>query len=93
MKTERFLNVTAAPAFLDAAMMMVASRSMTIQPVSRLPATVGHGKPPGRRCSRLHTCRRTRARAFAIFAGVASSSAASVRRALESDAAAPNSGR
>ncbi|MFE3323773.1 hypothetical protein [Streptomyces sp. NPDC059176] len=85
--------MTAAPDFFDAAVMTVASRSMTIQPVSRLPATVSQGKPPGRRCSRLHTCRRTRARAFAIRARVASSRAASVRRAVESEAANPNNGR
>ena len=52
--------------------------------VSRLPATVSQGKPPGRKCSRLHTCRRTRARTFAIFARTVSSSAARVRRAVES---------
>jgi hypothetical protein len=93
MNPNVFLKVTAAPAFLDAAVMMVASMSMTIHPVSRLPATVSQGKPPGRRCSRLHTCRRTRARTFAIFARVASSSVASVRRAVESEATGPNNGR
>ncbi len=93
MKPNVFLNVPAAPAFLDAEVMMVASRSMTIQPVSRLPATVSQGKPPGRRCSGLHTCRRTRAHTFAIRARAASSSAASVRRVVESEAAAPNSSR
>jgi hypothetical protein len=92
MEPERFLKVTAAPAFFDAEVMMVASRSMTIHPHSRLPATDSQGKPFGRRCSRLHTCRRTRARTFAIFARVASSSAASVRRAVESEAMDPNNG-
>lgn len=51
------------------------------------------GEPPGRRCSRLHTCRRTRARTCPILARAASSSAASVRRAVESEAAGPNNGR
>lgn len=59
---------------------------------SRLPATVSPGKPPGRRCSSLHTCRRTLARTFAIFPRAASSSTASVRRAVESEAASPNNG-
>jgi hypothetical protein len=59
-------------------------------PVKSLPATVSQGNPPGRRCSRPHTCRRTCLRACAIFLGTVSSMASSSRRAVESEAGSPN---
>ncbi len=89
-KPKVFLNVAFAPSFLEAARMIVASRSITIHPARRLPATVSQGKPPGRRCSRDHTWRRTRARALAIRTRALSSTAARVRWAVESEAGIPS---
>jgi hypothetical protein len=45
------LNVAAAPALTECAVISVASRSITTQPVNNLPATHSHGKPPGRNAS------------------------------------------
>ncbi len=85
-----FLKVAFAPCFLEADRMIVASRSTTIQPVRRLPTTVSQGKPPGRRCSRDHTWRRTFARALAIRSRPVSSSPFKVRWAVESEAGVPS---
>jgi hypothetical protein len=89
-KPQVFLNVTAAPSFTECAVTSVASISITIHPVSRFPATTSHGNPPGRRCSRFHTCRRVWARILATLPRSSSSTAARVRPIVESDAGAPN---
>lgn len=86
-----FFQVALAPYFLDAAVMTVASMSITIQRCRRLPATVSQRKPPGRRFSCARTWRRIRARTLAIRASTGSSSAARVRRIVESEAPGPNS--
>jgi hypothetical protein len=73
--------------------MMVASMSMTIQPVSRLPATTSQGNPPGRRCSRDHTWRRARARTLAMASLTGSSRLSRSRCVVESEAGVPNKAR
>jgi hypothetical protein len=68
-KPHVFLKVTAVPALFEAARMIVASMSITMQPVSCLPATASRGKPPGCRWSGPRACGRTRARPSRSGAG------------------------
>ncbi|MFF8925586.1 hypothetical protein ACPCK9_32065 [Streptomyces koyangensis] len=50
-----FFQVTDAPSFFDATVIMVASSSITIHRCMRFPATVSQGEPPDRKLSYVHT--------------------------------------
>ncbi|MGW1617470.1 hypothetical protein ACWCQZ_51140 [Streptomyces sp. NPDC002285] len=54
-----FFQGAAAPCFFDAAVMIVASMSITTQWCRYFPAIVSHGNPHSRSASRDHTSRRT----------------------------------
>jgi hypothetical protein len=83
------LNVPAAPSLFEAAVMIVASMSITTQPRSCLPRMVIHGNPASRASSSVQTRARTRARALPIFSRALVSISSSVRHSVESEACPP----